>query len=704
MTATDEREVSEPKTLATSIQNTMQVNSTKTVQNLGASSPLLWSVIRDKTGTAITRESGTFSDLVAHLAEVGTFPDKQSCPWVKGATFGEVRTAQGSLRSNANVLSVSAVEIDYDGGCVPLAQGKAMLESAGIRAALYPSPSSTAEKPRWRVIAPLSSPTAPSARTGLVARLNGALGGIASPESFTLSQGFYYGGTPTNDYAVAVTFDSPSSGRCVDQLPALDATAIGKTGKAISEDPTKKLDSHFDVLVSPDVARDLRSALTALNADDRAQWIDIGHALKTLGEPGYELWLEWSATSDKYDPQDAADKWGSLQPIQTGYQAVFAKAQAAGWTNPKSHSLDPISADAFDDLVQAAKAAPAPRYRLLRSADIAALPPLVWRVRGVLPSVGLAAGYGPSGSGKSFLFFDMAAAIASGERWFGCRVEAAPVVYLVLEGEGGLNRRVRAWEEHKGRTLPDALACVVQPFALTVAQDLADMAAVVPAGAVVFIDTLNRAAPTADENSSKDMGAILQAAKSLQAATGGLVVLIHHTGKDASKGLRGHSSLFAAMDAAVEVSRDGDSREWKIAKAKDGQDGRAHPFALEALTLHVDAHGDAETSCVVLPQAVDVGTKGKKLTRQAVIAFDALHQCLARNGAKPPQSVRDYLGNGACPDKCITEKEWREACYLGGIAESDAVPDSKRRSFGRARNALLNANRVGTHDGRVWVI
>jgi hypothetical protein len=64
------------------------------------------------------------------------------------------------------------------------------------------------------------------------------------------------------------------------------------------------------------------------------------------------------------------------------------------------------------------------------------------------------------------------------------------------------------------------------------------------------------------------MGEILEAAKRLQSLTGGLVVLVHHTGKDATKGLRGHSSLFAAMDAAVEVSRDGDRREWKVAKAR----------------------------------------------------------------------------------------------------------------------------------------
>jgi hypothetical protein len=121
----------------------------------------------------------------------------------------------------------------------------------------------------------------------------------------------------------------------------------------------------------------------------------------------------------------------------------------------------------------------------------------------------------------------------------------------------------------------------------------------VPAGAVVFLDTLNRAAPTADENSGKDMGEILEGAKRLQSLIRGVVVLIHHTGKDTTKGLRGHSSLFAAMDAAIEVSRDGDRREWTVAKSKDGADGDAHPFRLQVETLGLDAYDDPITSCTV---------------------------------------------------------------------------------------------------------
>jgi hypothetical protein len=121
------------------------------------------------------------------------------------------------------------------------------------------------------------------------------------------------------------------------------------------------------------------------------------------------------------------------------------------------------------------------------------------------------------------------------------------------------------------------------------------------AGGLLVIDTLNRASGGADENSSKDMGEIIDAAKGLQAQLGGTVLLIHHSGKDATKGLRGHSSLHAALDAAVEVRREGDRREWVIAKSKDDGDSAAYPFRLEVVEIGTDEHGDPLTSCAVVP-------------------------------------------------------------------------------------------------------
>lgn len=182
------------------------------------------------------------------------------------------------------------------------------------------------------------------------------------------------------------------------------------------------------------------------------------------------------------------------------------------------------------------------------------------------------------------------------------RVKKAPVVYVMLEGEGAIRNRVAAMQAAYGALPSTDFLAVVQPFTLTTRQDVADLAAVLPRESVVFIDTLNRAAPTSDENSSKEMGVILQGAKDLQASIGGLVVLVHHTGKDPTKGMRGHSSLHAALDAAIEVERDAKgTRTWSVAKSKDGEDGRRVAFKLVPHVLGTDADGDEITSCSVAP-------------------------------------------------------------------------------------------------------
>ena len=433
-----------------------------------------------------------------------------------------------------------------------------------------------------------------------------------------------------------------------------------------------------------------------------------------------QAWACWQATGH---PAVACFGWGNVGKVaealrqrepaarliicpDTGKEESAAEiAQAVGAAvayMPQGEAQnfdanDLAQRDGFDVLAELLEAAteppkPAPRYKLLGADELRDLPPLAWRVRGVLPAVGLAALYGPSASGKSFLAFDMAAAIAEGQRWFDCRVEAAPVVYAALEGEAGFKLRAQAWEVSRGRALPDGLRMMLQPFKLTDGQDVLDLAAVVPAGAVVVVDTLNRAAPTADENSSRDMGEILEAAKTLQTLTRGLVLLVHHTGKNAAAGLRGHSSLFAAMDAAIEVSRDGDRREWKVAKSKDGQDGTAHPFKLQVETLGVEETGEAITSCVVLRDTAAQDVRAVKLPQggNQRVVLDALRPLFKDGTTGKP---------GAPPLRPCIELE----AAITAAASKLTCPTDKRTSRTReAITGLVARGVLGCNEGWLW--
>lgn len=307
---------------------------------------ITWTTLPDKSGSVMTKHSGTWPRFVARLRAAGIFPSKEQCPWIKLATFGDKRSDKGSLRTNENTKAVYGVEGDYDRGIVTIEEAITLLEKHDIKAAVYPTPSWTAEKPRWRVLCPLAQQHLPGEREGLVARLNGALGGILAPESFTLSQGYFYGGTPTNNYRVLATFNDPDSGQCIDELDDLDRIAL-KNGQKPPENQAGSetagatpVDAADDddiapMPTDPAIMADLRSALTALDADKRDVWIDIGMALKSLGDQGRSLWLEWSQTSEKYKAREAARTWESFKPTHTGYQSVFKQAQDAGWINPK---------------------------------------------------------------------------------------------------------------------------------------------------------------------------------------------------------------------------------------------------------------------------------------------------------------------------------------------------------------------------------
>ena len=90
----------------------------------------------------------------------------------------------------------------------------------------------------------------------------------------------------------------------------------------------------------PESIQHLRSALLYIRSDSRSDWINIGMALHELGEIGRGLWLEWSATSEKFDAGDAAKTWDSFSPTAIGHRFVFAEAQRQGWVNPTTIYID----------------------------------------------------------------------------------------------------------------------------------------------------------------------------------------------------------------------------------------------------------------------------------------------------------------------------------------------------------------------------
>jgi len=211
---------------------------------------------------------------IAHLiATRPPAPNKMSAPWLKLAVFGDERTVGGSYRHDRNVSAISGVELDYDGAKVSVAEALAALHSAGIECVVYTSPSHTPYAPRWRVLAPLEAQREGTAdelrlcRSRMLARLNGVLGGVASTESWTLSQAYYFGRIAGRESVFQCEF---LLGDRIDTRPDLDAGAIGKakreTGGGASGADTID-DIRAGVELHPSAARyAMRLARKGLNA------------------------------------------------------------------------------------------------------------------------------------------------------------------------------------------------------------------------------------------------------------------------------------------------------------------------------------------------------------------------------------------------------------------------------------------------------
>ncbi len=350
-----------------------------------------------------------------------------------------------------------------------------------------------------------------------------------------------------------------------------------------------------------------------------------------------------------------AGKEAQAEAIARDFQGAWV-AMPTG--SPKNYDLNDYhlanGLKAVTTLLEQAREA-GQRYHLLTPAELAALPSIAWRIRGVLPQRGIAALFGPSGSGKSFLALDMLAAMTTGKDWFGCKAMPCPVLYAALEGEAGISQRIQAYQMKHG-PLPSGFRFLLQAFDMRKLTDRADLISAARAAGysngVLIIDTLNRAAPGADENDSAAMGEIIDAAKQLQAELGGLVLLVHHTGKDASKGLRGHSSLHAALDAAVVVTREGDRRKWATAKAKDGDDLRVHPFRLNIVEIGAEDDGEPITSCVITPEE-DAGeflrlTKAPQGGNQLIV-WNALGELFRSSGLiRPPEAPIEIPSGRPC--------------------------------------------------------
>jgi hypothetical protein len=320
-------------------------------------------------------------------------------------------------------------------------------------------------------------------------------------------------------------------------------------------------------------------------------------------------------------------------------------------------------------------------------------------IGGMLGSEQFAMVYGESGSGKSFFAFDMAAHYALTREWMGRRVKGGGVLYIAAEGRSSWANRVEAFCRHhgideEGRALV-SFGFVLEPINLGRTGN-GDVAAVIRASErlgeklrtavdLIIVDTMARATPGANENDAGDMSAFVSNMDAIRKATKASQLIVHHSGKNASLGARGHSSLRAAVDLELEVERlDGGGRILRIRKSRDGNDGDEQGFDLNVVELGRDEDGEPITSCVVVPSVVQETTKRRRNKdrqkwEQALPIFDNTLLDYPENGPR----------NSKLPSNVTMTKldRFHEALQRASIIDSD-VPSTRRKQWQRIKEKL----------------
>jgi len=349
--------------------------------------------------------------------------------------------------------------------------------------------------------------------------------------------------------------------------------------------------------------------------------------------------------------------------------------------------------------------------------------PIKWLIQDVIPDQSLVALFGPPASFKSFHAMSIAECIASGRPWMGKEINGSgPVLYIAGEGYGGIGARIAAIKQH--HKTPDSAQLYVVRSMINLRSSADDFTNLIVAidelvqliGVqlrMIVIDTLARSFGGGNENNSDDMGVYIQSLGKIQNRYKCSLMLLHHAGKDTSKGLRGHSSLLAAVDTQMEILRFTDSMKGQIflSKQKDGEQGERYGF--EAITVDIDrSELGLENGSSLVIEASEVGDtkdkteenkpqKGKPIGAKQKIAEKSLNVAIKTFGSimDTPEGRKNT----------ITLDQWK-AEFTAMIGSDVSAKDLAtywlrakdhviKSGFGTIRNSSVWANRKDVTTG-----
>jgi KaiC/GvpD/RAD55 family RecA-like ATPase len=336
------------------------------------------------------------------------------------------------------------------------------------------------------------------------------------------------------------------------------------------------------------------------------------------------------------------------------------------------------------------------------AADSALSEPANPLIEDLLDEGGFSVVYGDSGSGKTFIVLNMGFHVAAWLPWNGKRVQRGLVVYVAAEGGKRIRRRIAAlqkrYRQEYGDGAPDPLLALVR-YQIDLRSSDADLNALIALVRAaeektgekcvwLIVDTLSRAMAGGDENSPVDMGRIVAAADRFRAETGAHFTYVHHTGKDAARGARGHSLLRAATDTEIETP----AESLIPTKQRDGELGFRIGFKLVDIMIGKDPDGLAVKSAVVewLSVIAPAANPKREPPPSKRLLMSVVERAIAEAGF-------DFTPADGPTVRCVKDSVARGR-YFARLAEAldnedpAKAVERKRKAYSRAVKVMLDAN------------
>ena len=335
-----------------------------------------------------------------------------------------------------------------------------------------------------------------------------------------------------------------------------------------------------------------------------------------------------------------------------------------------------------------------------------------WRKRKVYLIDGLIADgsinifYGDPKVAKSLLLVNIATSLVSGGSWADLKTANCLTIYLAFEDPEGIRDRLTLSSIQKRLVkggIVENLQLHENPPDIFDEKFLASLSYMQAEWAhrwdnkIIIIDTLSFAmSRLGDENSSVAMGTVIDTCRKIR-DYGYTIFIIHHTGKDQRRGLRGHKSLQAAADSIFLVKKKPSSSIVNLERIEYRNGPGGEKFNFEIKTDFLEENPTEQIPYLEFLGEVCQPKAENKPSHREVVVLNLLGQLLEAD----PVNIKLVFGlDRDC--YAVQYAQLLAAFIAANIAPQAKSKASQAKALTRVLESLAEKGVINERDGFYW--